>query len=155
MLWTYITFLLIVEIVKRQQCEFCLTWDLQIKRRLSQLYSMAWWSLICVHTVVKMPPLRSSCQLKRLKSGFSALVPWWMLRWLHTFWKCLFLATFGHVFISSLFPLSTPFSHSTICMGWEKKNTIGQNHQQHHYDVLFYKEPHWQPVFFFFFFVRH
>lgn len=106
-----------------------------------------WWSLICVHTVVKILYLTVSCHLKHLKSGFLGFVPWWILRWLHTFRKFLFLATFGCLFICSPFPPCPLISHSTICMVWKKKN---QNHQQPHYDVLFYKEARWQPVFFFF-----
>lgn len=46
-------------------------------------------------------------------------------------------------------PLS-PFHTPPSAWFGEKKNTIGHNHQQHHYDVLFYKEPHWQPFFSFF-----
>lgn len=84
-------------------------------------------------------------QLENLKSGFSAFVPWFMLRCRHTFQIWLFLAAFEHVFISRPIP---PSFHTTPSAWFgKKKRTLGENHQQHHYDVLFYKEPHWQPVF--------
>lgn len=78
-------------------------------------------------------------QLENLKSGFSCWGGFTHFKYAYfllLFDTCLLAVQF--YFPPPSPPAPRPISHYTICMVWEKeKNTLGQNHQQHHCDVLF------------------